>query len=124
MRYRDSLNRRITGFPTEARAAIAGYAWPGNVRELENRIKRAIIMARTTLIQPEDLELIYKESAPALPTLRQAKAKCERDIIEQALIRVNWNISRASEQLGISRQALSESIRKHGLRRQGLDRTP
>jgi two-component system NtrC family response regulator len=122
MRYRDGLNRRITGLSEQARAAIAAYAWPGNVRELENRIKRAIIMARNTLIQPEDLELIYKESAPALPTLREAKAKCERDVIEQALIRVNWNISRASEQLGISRQALSESIRKHGLRRQGLER--
>lgn len=119
-RYRDTLNRRITGLSDEARAAIAAYSWPGNVRELENRIKRAIIMAARPMIHPEDLELSHDDSGPTPPTLKEAKARCERDLIEQALIRANWNVSRASEQLGISRQALSESIKKHGLTRRAV----
>lgn len=118
-RYRDTLNRHVTGLSDQSRAAIGAYPWPGNVRELENRIKRAMIMAVHPLLQPEDLELAYQETGPPPLTLREAKARCERDLIEQALIRANWNISRASEQLGVSRQALSESIKKHGMKRGG-----
>ncbi len=122
-RFRDDLNPRVSGLSDGARDSICKYPWPGNVRELENRIKRAMIMARQPLIQPEDLELPFEDNSVSLsPTLREAKARCERNVIQQALIRVNWNISRASEQLGVSRQALSESMRKHGLRKQSFDR--
>ena len=39
----------------EALSALEGYAWPGNVRELENVIRRALVVAKTDAILPDDL---------------------------------------------------------------------
>ena len=115
LRYRDELNQRVTGLSQEAREAIRAYSWPGNARELENRIKRAIVMTKGRLLHPADLEL--EGSTAPLPsmTLKEARSQIEKDLIQQALIRKNWNITRAAEELGISRETLRESIQKYGL---------
>lgn len=119
LRYREALNARVTGLSDESLDAIRAYAWPGNVRELENRIKRAVIMAKTPTIQPQDLELPWEgRSKPAL-TLKEARAQLERELIQRALASHNWNISRAAEDLGISRQTLHEAMHKHQLRKPG-----
>jgi two-component system, NtrC family, response regulator len=115
LRYREVLKSRVAGLSDEARASIRAYPWPGNVRELENRMKRAVLMAKAPVLQPSDLELPWDGSAKPSMTLKDATAKLERDLIQRALIYQNWNICRAAEDLGISRQTLHESIRKHGL---------
>ncbi len=115
LRYRELFNSRVSGLSEEARASISGHAWPGNVRELENRMKRAVLMTKGLMIQPSDLELAWDGTSKPLVTLKEATSKLERDLIQRALVYQNWNICRAAEDLGISRQTLHESIRKHGL---------
>ena len=116
-RYRDELNSRVTGLSEEARQAIRAHAWHGNVRELQNKIKRAVIMAKTSVIQPSDLEIAEGEAPKPSPTLREAKAQIEKDLVQQALIAQNWNVSRAAEELGVSRQGLHMLIQKYSLDR-------
>lgn len=115
LKYRDQLNARVVGLSEEARAAIRAYPWPGNVRELENRIKRAVVMAHGTTLQPADLELSDAPAPAAYLTLREARSQFEKNLIRQALTRTNGNVTRAAEELGISRQALHESMHKYGL---------
>ncbi len=115
LRYRELFNSRVSGLSEEARASIAAHAWPGNVRELENRMKRAVLMTKGLMIQPSDLELAWDGMTKPAVTLKEATSKLERDLIHRALIYQNWNICRAAEDLGISRQTLHESIRRHGL---------
>jgi two-component system NtrC family response regulator len=116
-RYREELNVKVTGLSEEAREAIRAYAWPGNVRELENRIKRAVVMSRGPSIQPADMELeAGPPEQPAL-TLREARSQLERTMIRHALIRTNGNVTRAAEELGISRQALHDCMHKYSLDR-------
>ena len=45
---------RLTG---EARQALLAYQWPGNVRELENAIERAVILADSQDIGPENMAI-------------------------------------------------------------------
>ena len=116
-RYRAELNARVTGLSEEARQAIRAHAWHGNVRELQNKIKRAVIMAKTSVIQPSDLEIAEGEAPKPSPTLREAKAQIEKDLVQQALIAQNWNVSRAAEELGVSRQGLHMLIQKYSLDR-------
>jgi two-component system, NtrC family, response regulator len=115
LKSREQLNARVTGLSDEARAAIRAYAWPGNVRELENRIKRAVVMAHGTTLQPVDLELAAASAPAAYLTLREARSQFEKNLIRQALARTNGNVTRAAEELGISRQGLHESILKYGI---------
>ena len=55
-RYAGEAGRRLV-LSAEAKAAIAAHPWPGNVRELENAIERAVVLARSEEITPEDLLL-------------------------------------------------------------------
>ncbi|MFQ5499990.1 MAG: sigma-54 dependent transcriptional regulator, partial [Candidatus Zixiibacteriota bacterium] len=112
-------NRRGLRFLTESLKAIAEYSWPGNVRELENKVKRAVILARGKDITPVELGM-----APAVPaeggqpkTLQQVRERAEREHLFRALIADNWNISKVSREMGVSRTTLYELVEKYGLKR-------
>jgi len=113
-RYK-SLNSKVNGLSQEACDAIRAYGWPGNVRQLENRMKRAVLMAKGGQLTPEDLELKPAEHTSTPHTLREARAQLEKGMIQQALALHNGNISRAAEDLGLSRQSFYDLLNKYGL---------
>lgn len=100
----------------EAVDAIEGYEWPGNVRELENRAKRAVIMAEGNALRAEDFGLEATAPEPEMFNLRRVRDEAEREAIVKVLGRVNSNISRAAEVLGVSRPTLYDLLDKYGLR--------
>ncbi len=104
----------ITLLP-DAIDAIEAYQWPGNVRELENCIKRAVIMADGSMIKATDLNLQVDARDNHL-NLRQARDHAERQAVVRALGRVNGNLSKAAELLGISRPTLYELLDRFSLR--------
>jgi DNA-binding NtrC family response regulator/tetratricopeptide (TPR) repeat protein len=117
------------GLPTKtltpaARAAIRAYLWPGNVRELSNVTERVALLSEATLVTPEILGLSGlaavepQVARPAASTLQVAVDEVERQRLLEALTKTDWNITRAAEQLGISRNTLRYRIEKHGLRRE------
>jgi NtrC-family two-component system response regulator AlgB len=48
-------SKTVTGFTSEAEAAMQVYPWPGNVRELRNAVERGVILTRDTLVGLEHL---------------------------------------------------------------------
>ncbi len=116
-RYADENRRRVTGFAPDAARALKEYSWPGNVRELENRIRRAVIMADGAKITLADLGLDRSYARYTAMTLREAREALERDLVEAALSRTRGNMSRAADELGISRPTLYELLEKLGIRR-------
>ena len=72
-------------------------------------------MANGPAIQPADLDLPTGPAGPRLPTLREARAQNETDIIRRALVLRDGNITRTAEDLGLSRQMLHDYMRKYGL---------
>jgi two-component system NtrC family response regulator len=119
-RFSDEVKQRVRGFSDAALDAIQAHSWPGNVRELENRIKRAVLMAAGRTIEPADLDLPGVGPRPRPVTLREARAKTEKELVQHALASHNWNVSRAAEELGISRQSLHELIQRYGLQKSSL----
>jgi DNA-binding NtrC family response regulator len=57
--YSQKFNKQVNGFTAEAKHALLDYSWPGNIRELINAIERAVILARTAEIGPEDFLLTF-----------------------------------------------------------------
>jgi two-component system NtrC family response regulator len=114
LRRASQEHRRRVQFSSGALQAIMAYRWPGNIRELENKISRAVIMARGRLIEPADLDL--EEPSPVTPvSLKEAKERTEREKLVETLGRHRGNISRAARELGISRPTLHSLLEKHGL---------
>ncbi|HXG47105.1 MAG TPA: PEP-CTERM-box response regulator transcription factor [Methylomirabilota bacterium] len=103
-------------FSDDAVRALERHPWPGNVRELENRVKRAFIMSEGRRITSSDLELSAAGGAAAARTLKEAREEVEREVIGNALRRNNGTVSRAAEELGISRPTLYELMEKLGIR--------
>ena len=114
-RYQTSLGRHRLRLSDEAVEAIRDHDWPGNVAELGNALKQAVITAEGPTIKSGDLGLASQTNT-RLISLREAREDAERDAVQKALKRVNGNIARASEMLGISRPTLYDLLNKLGMR--------
>jgi DNA-binding NtrC family response regulator len=108
-------------FDEAARAALVAHSWPGNVRELQNRIQRALIVARSGVLTREALGL---DAAP--PPSREASDErdLDREALEAAIARAEGNVSRAAAELGLSRQALYRRLDRLGIVIERRTRTP
>ncbi len=101
---------QLKGFSSEALRAMAAYDWPGNVRELINRVQHAMIMSENRLASAADLGLADGINGAAAPTLDEARALAEREIIEHSLQKYQNNVSETARQLGVSRVTLYRMI--------------
>lgn len=113
-KFSKQYNKATKGFAPDAISAIKAHSWPGNVREMENCIKRAVIMSDGIRIGVSDLGLMRGEE-PTFLNLRQAREIAEREAVGRALTRVNGNVARAAELLGISRPTLYDLMNRFGL---------
>jgi two-component system NtrC family response regulator len=116
-RYVQESNRKISGFTAEVAQAIRNYSWPGNVRELENRLRRAAIMADGNRITLADLGLDASYAKYSSLSLKEARELLEKEMVERALARCAGNISKAADELGVSRPTLYELIEKLNIER-------
>ena len=115
-RFAEEMNPAVTGFASDALAAIDGWGWPGNVRELENRVKRAVIMADGKLVAADDLDLTSEgDDEPCALNLKSAREQSDRKIIRHALARSEGNISNTAKLLGISRPTLYDLLKQYDL---------
>ncbi|MGI6448865.1 MAG: sigma 54-interacting transcriptional regulator [Desulfitobacteriia bacterium] len=105
--------------------ALKKHAWPGNVRELEHALESSVAM-----LEDEDELCIqhlpaqirnrfgqennykYISLADTTESLQDILKKVEEKVIINALQNCNGNVSRAANDIGISRQNLQYRIRK------------
>jgi two-component system, NtrC family, response regulator len=99
----------------EAVAAIEAHPWQGNVRELQNCTKRAVIMADGNILRAADLGLAAPQ-AHDQRTLKDVRDEAEKDAVLRVLSRVNGNMSRAADLLGVSRPTLYDLLSRFGLK--------
>jgi len=110
-------DKHLEGFTREALEAMRTYAWPGNVRELSNRVGRAVVMAEGTHVTPEDLDIPHQVARPdgSSISLKVNQQRIETDLIMKAFTLSQGNLSRAAQELGISRSTLYRRLRQYGM---------
>ena len=117
-RFAQEQNRSIMSLSEEAVRAIELHPWPGNIRELENCIRRATIMAEGNQITCADIGLqsTAPDAVDASLDLRVIRDNAEKSAIIAALGRVNGNMLKAAELLGVSRPTLYDLMHRLGLK--------
>ncbi|MDD2881471.1 MAG: PEP-CTERM-box response regulator transcription factor [Rhodoferax sp.] len=117
-RFSQEQNRSNMSLSEDAVRAIELHPWPGNIRELENCIKRATIMADGSQITSADVGLKSgtPNDADASLDLRLIRDNAEKNAIIAALGRVNGNVLKAAELLGVSRPTLYDLMHRLGLK--------
>lgn len=115
-RYAQETGNKVRGFSKNALSAIESYTWPGNVRELKNKVKRAVIMAESSIITPEELDFDMTQSEKIQLNLREIRDCAEREALTRALSYTNGNIKKTAELLGVSRPTLYTLLDKYDLK--------
>jgi two-component system NtrC family response regulator len=116
-RYGAQHGRPGLAFAPDAVRALNLHGWPGNIRELQNRVQRAVIMAEGKRVTASDLELADAVAAQRPQTLKEAREKVERALVEDALRRHAGKITSAAVELSISRPTLYELMERLGIAR-------
>ncbi|EKB48978.1 sigma-54-dependent transcriptional regulator [Cecembia lonarensis] len=95
------------------------YHWPGNIRELQHSIERAVIMTTHSVLQPEDLftqKHLMPEKQEEMVSLDHLNIEdVEKILIRKALQKHNGHITRAAEELGLTRSSLYRRLERYGL---------
>jgi Nif-specific regulatory protein len=114
--------RRVTGLSSEAISCLMNYDWPGNVRELENAIERAIVLASTEQILPDDLpETIIEAAVPSSSGVSDAKfhetiKEMKKKLVTNALRQMNGSYIQAANILGLHPNNLHRLMKTLGLK--------
>jgi DNA-binding NtrC family response regulator len=100
----------------EAQTMVQAYDWPGNVRELKNRLQRAIVMADSPIIAPEDLGIVQAIARQNMvgneAELAGKRTETDTELLLAAIERNNHNISAAARELNISRTTFYRLVKK------------
>jgi transcriptional regulator with PAS, ATPase and Fis domain len=123
--FRVAMNKNVQGITPAARQKLLAHHWPGNVRELRNVIERALILETTKEIQPASLpdfqieSRLQKTPAAMQPapgeSLDDALSRIEGELITSALERSGFNLTRAAEQLKLTRHSLRYRMQRLNL---------
>jgi DNA-binding NtrC family response regulator len=112
--YAKKYHKPVSTIAPEALDKLKRYAWPGNIRELQHAIERAVIMTDLTSLQDSDFLLSRALSTgPANNTLNLDEV--EKTAIVKALNMHNGNISKAADELGLTRASLYRRMEKYGI---------
>ncbi|MDD5204523.1 MAG: sigma-54 dependent transcriptional regulator [Desulfobacterales bacterium] len=110
------FGRDQMSFSPQAMEKLMAYSWPGNVRELRNEIERAVILAPSREISPDDLSQEVRANRSAGPGEAGLSVKAnEMDLIRKALADSGGNRSEAARLLGISREGLRKKMKRYGI---------
>jgi len=119
--------RPPVSFDTSALEILETHSWPGNVRELKNTVERLAILSREPVIGAEEVAAVLPTTVipdiggPQLAkgTIKEMVSSFEKQVIEQALRRNGWQVSRTARQLGLERSHLYKKMKAHRIKRLG-----
>ena len=107
------MKKNVKRISPEAMKLLISYDWPGNVRELQNLIERAVIFSENEILT-EDLFPSILNSYATLPNYAKAKQQAlnrfQHEYVTTMLKIVDGNITKAAEQMGITRQGLQKML--------------
>ena len=135
------INSDVTGIDDASMGMLVGYSWPGNVRELINIVERAMLLAESDTITPEDLPasltgMLVLPQSPAFSKrinpeeisipdkwLNKPLKEANKALVEQfepvylssLLRKYNGRIDKTSEKAGIDQRTLFNKMKYYGL---------
>ncbi|OQM46750.1 sigma-54-dependent Fis family transcriptional regulator [Anoxybacillus sp. UARK-01] len=110
--------KRVNAISAEVMKLLRQHVWPGNIRELENVMEVAVHFANGETITVDALpEYLKANSSYQMKgkTLKELLEETEKAAIQQSLQRCGRDKQKAAKELGISKSAMYEKIKKYGL---------
>lgn len=132
-KYCEKLEKEIPTINIEAMEMLQNYHWPGNIRELEHIIERLNILVEENEIKSVHISsVLFKTesvNSSVLPKniydlnnfkkqIKETSIKeIEKLFVTEALIRNNWNISKAALDVSMQRSNFQALMKKYGIKK-------
>ncbi|HET6568836.1 MAG TPA: sigma-54 dependent transcriptional regulator [Rhodothermales bacterium] len=115
--YAKKYNPAVKGISPAALVKLDKYHWPGNVRELQHMVERAVIMTESTVLQPEDFffAAVQRGEEDGVVFDSYNLDDVEKLVIRKAIDKHDGNISKAADELGLTRASLYRRLEKYGM---------
>ncbi len=113
--FASKYNKDISGFSISAINELQAYNWPGNVRELQHAIERAVILTENKQLQADDFLLRPQRASKIDPAANMKLDELEKIAVQNAIQKHDGNISKAAEELGLTRASLYRRMEKYDL---------
>jgi two-component system NtrC family response regulator len=114
--------KQVRAVAPQAWHCLRSYPWPGNVRELKNVIQRAVLMAKGEELTADLLPQRIRTAAEAHAAVQHFPIHAgmtldaiEKEFMLMTLAAARGNKKETAQKLGISRRALYDKLKKHGL---------
>ncbi len=108
----------IRSLSAEALKKLKAHDWPGNIRELKHAVERAVILCEGERLLDADFNLrtrYDREGESDLQIVGLKLETLEKSTIAGVLKKHGGNVSRAAEELGLTRASLYRRMEKHKL---------
>lgn len=112
-KIKSEMEKEIKSIDEEVFSYLLQYDYPGNIRELKNIIERLVVLSEDGKITRDDLPEHIQTKDMNGETLRSYRSKAEKEFIISALENNKYNMTKTSEQLGISRRQLFNKIEEY-----------
>ena len=115
------FHKEVKGFSPEAMRCILNHAWPGNVREFKNVTRRAVLLAKSDMIELDHLSI--NPRLPANEAIEAAKPpekgasfeeitrNFQKDVIKKALGEAGGKKAKAAELLKLNKKTLYRKLK-------------
>ena len=114
--YKKKYKKENLKLSDRALSHLKSYHWPGNIRELEHAVERAVILSDNSVLSPGDFLLSSGSGAShEIPVDGLNLEEIEKTVIQKALEKHQGNISRAADDLGLTRTSLYRRMEKYEL---------
>lgn len=117
--YTKKYQRPLLSLKKETLKQLQAYTWPGNIRELRHAVERAVILSEDRELDISDFiqqgDGGHKNEKKAGEPESYNLADLESWAIRKVLTHHGGNISKAADELGLTRAALYRRMDKYGL---------
>ena len=122
------FNKQVLGIDDNVKVLFGKYNWFGNIRELRNVINRSVLLCTgdyiTSEVLPDEIRLnnLFESNNIRQASfnngnsdLKEATHVTEKEMIKDALVKANFNKSKAAKLLNIDRKTLYNKIKLHNI---------
>jgi transcriptional regulator with GAF, ATPase, and Fis domain len=134
-KYCEKLGRVIPMIDIESMEMLRNYHWPGNIRELEHIIERLTIIVEEKTLKPVHISnVLFKTESIGISNIPRniydlnnykkrirdtSIQEIEKLFVTDALVRNDWNISKASLDVSMQRSNFQSLMKKYGIKKSG-----
>lgn len=114
-KYCKKYRRQRIKLPDYVERKLQKYHWPGNIRELQHTIERGIILTNDNIFKSSDFDFLEGKESNVNPFENYSLENLEKWAVSNCLKKHSGNISRAANELGLTRGALYRRIEKYDI---------